>query len=181
MIQTKDDLKRYVRQDMERNGIRVGGAKSWIKIHVNPRLWFTYNLRYYEYYHNKRTNLWNRGLRLFYYIIHKHLSYKLGFTIYANNFGPGLYIAHYGTIIVNKGCRIGDNCTIHACVNIGFSGGTIGNNVYIGPGAKIIKPVHIGNNVSIGANAVVNEDVPDNCVVAGVPAKIIKYKNADGK
>ena len=53
--------------------------------------------------------------------------------------------------------------------------------VYIGPGAKIIKPVHIGNNVSIGANAVVNKDVPDNCVVAGVPAKIIKYKNADGK
>ena len=54
---------------------------------------------------------------------------------------------------------------------------TIGNNVIIGAGAKIMGDVKIGNNVTIGANAVVTHDVPDNCVVGGVPAKIIKYKN----
>ena len=175
MIQTKDDLKWYVQQDMERNQVAIGGCKNWIKIHANPRLWFTYNLRYYEYYYNRKHNLWNRTMCLFHYIIHKHLCYKLGFTIYANNFGPGLYIMHYGTIVVNHACRIGANCNINADVNIGMGGSIIGDNVYIAPGVKIIKPVRIGNNVMIGANAVVNKDVPDNCVVAGVPAKIVRY------
>ena len=50
----------------------------------------------------------------------------------------------------------------------------IGNNVEIHSGAKIVGPVRIGNNVIIGANAVVTKDIPDNCVVAGIPAKIIK-------
>lgn len=53
---------------------------------------------------------------------------------------------------------------------------TIGDNVVVYAGAKIIGGVHIGNNVIIGANAVVTKDVPDNCVVAGVPARIIKMK-----
>jgi serine O-acetyltransferase len=175
MIRSKEEMRRYIRQDMERNRLKQeGGVKTWCMIHANPRLLFTVNLRHYEYYYNQKQNLWNQFWKLWHYIIHKYLSYKLGYTIYANNFGPGLYLCHYGTIIVNEECRIGANCTIHACVNIGFSGGVIGDNVYIGPGAKIIKPVHIGNNVKIGANAVVNKDIPDNCVVAGVPAKIIK-------
>lgn len=58
-----------------------------------------------------------------------------------------------------------------------MGGSVIGDNVYISPGVKIVKPVRIGNNVTIGANAVVNKDIPDNCVVAGVPAKIIKIKS----
>lgn len=51
---------------------------------------------------------------------------------------------------------------------------TIGNDVYISAGARIIGKIHVGNNVIIGANAVVNKDVHDNCIVAGVPAKVIK-------
>lgn len=172
MIQTKDDMRRYIRQDMERNGI----IKFNLKIYFNPRLLFTINLRHYEYYYNKKQTLWNRIWKLWYYIIHKHLSYKLGYTIYANNFGPGLYLGHYGTIVINPDVRIGANCTIHVCVNIGMGASIIGDNVYISPGVKIVKPVHIGNNVTIGANAVVNKDFPDNCVIAGVPAKIIKMK-----
>ena len=116
-------------------------------------------------------------MKYWHYYIHKKLSYKLGFTIYANQFGPGLYIGHYGTIVVNKECRIGANCTIHVCVNIGMGGSIIGDNCYISPGVKIVKPVHIGNNVVIGANAVVNKDIPDNCMVAGIPATIIRRFN----
>jgi serine O-acetyltransferase len=118
-------------------------------------------------------------MELYHYIIHKHLSYKLGFTIYANNFGPGLYIMHYGTIVINKACRIGANCFLNVDVNIGMGGSVIGDNVYIAPGVKIVHPVNIGNNVTIGANAVVTKDIPDNCVVAGVPAKVIKYNEPD--
>lgn len=89
-------------------------------------------------------------------------------------------------IFIASTARLGKNVTILQQVTIGgnpatYDGSspisqaaTIGNNVIIGAGAKIIGNVHIGNNVRIGANAVVTHDVPDNCVVAGVPAKIIK-------
>ncbi|MFC2064935.1 serine O-acetyltransferase [Chloroflexota bacterium] len=56
----------------------------------------------------------------------------------------------------------------------------IGDNVYIGPGAKIIGKVHVGNNVAIGANCVVTKDVPDNAVVAGVPGRVISMKGSEG-
>ncbi len=56
----------------------------------------------------------------------------------------------------------------------------IGDNVYIGSGAKIIGSVNVGNNVAIGANAVLTKDVPDNAVVVGVPAKVISYKGSMG-
>jgi len=114
---------------------------------------------------------------------YKQLGLKLGFTIPYNVFGPGLAIVHYGTIIVSEGARIGENCRIHADVNIGANAGSsaaaqIGNNVYIGPGAKIVGKVTIGDNVVIGANAVVTKDVPSACTVGGVPAKIISENDS---
>lgn len=62
-----------------------------------------------------------------------------------------------------------------------MGGSVIGDNCYIGPGVKIVKPVKIRNNVVIGANAVVNKDIPDDCMVAGMPAKIIKKYNHEIK
>lgn len=103
---------------------------------------------------------------------------KLGFSIPHNVFGPGLSIAHYGTIVVSSGARIGANCRIHAGVNIGANAGEkdaayIGDNVYIGPGAKIIGNVKIGSDSVIGANAAVVSDVACGITVGGVPAKKI--------
>lgn len=179
MIYNKQDLKNYIDCDMKQNQIdksELGLIKWWIIVHLNPRLYFTYNLRFLEYYSNCKQNIYIRIMRLWHYYIHKKLSYKLGFTIYPNNFGPGLYIGHYGTIVVNRNAKIGANCLINVDVNIGGWGGIpiIGDNVYIGPGVKIFNGAKIGNNVMIGANAVVNKDVPDDVVVVGVPAKIIK-------
>lgn len=95
-----------------------------------------------------------------------------------------LYNRHWGGLIIQHGFstiinakKIGENCHIYQQVTIGFNGTeqpVIGNNVRICCGAKVIGGVNIGNNVVIGANAVVVKDVPDNVVVAGVPAKIIK-------
>lgn len=118
MIRTRKEMWTYIHKDMERNLISRG-AKSWIKILLNPRLCFTLNLRHYEYWANRKfrdpiTVL----MTIWHYFIHKHLSYKLGFTLYKNQFGPGLYIMHYGTIVVNPACRIGANCNINADVNI---------------------------------------------------------------
>ncbi len=90
----------------------------------------------------------------------------------------------YGAIgvVIHKRTIIGKNCVIGTNITIGGRSGfqdvpKIGDNVYIATGAKILGPITIGNNVTIGANAVVIKDVPDNAVVAGIPAKIIKYKN----
>lgn len=91
-----------------------------------------------------------------------------------------LVIPHPIGIIVGRDCEIGKNCTIYQNVTIGQSHEkfpTIGDNVTIYAGAKVIGDVHIGNNVIIGANAVVTHDIPDNCVAVGIPAKIIKKVN----
>lgn len=86
--------------------------------------------------------------------------------------GPGCYIGHYGGITISSRARIGRGANISQLVTIGVSGRgegrgspTIGNDVYIAPGAKIFGRIHIGNNVKIGANAVVHKDVPDNAIV----------------
>ena len=107
------------------------------------------------------------------------MSYKTGFQIPPHTCGKGLQIWHYGYLIINSAVRIGDNVTLYPGVEIGEKDGgcpTIGDNVFIGAGAKIFGPIKIGNNVTIAANAVVVKDVPDNAVVGGVPAKIIKIK-----
>lgn len=90
----------------------------------------------------------------------------------------GLRINHPGTIVVNPGAKIGDYCDIHQGVNIGTnieegSVPVLGNNVYIGPGAKLFGKIQIGDDVMIGANAVVTKSFPANVRIAGIPAKII--------
>jgi serine O-acetyltransferase len=112
---------------------------------------------------------------------------RLGFSIPINVFGPGLSIAHRGTIVVNAGTRIGANCRLHVCVNIGAGAGsggkapTLGDNCYIAPGAKIFGDVVIGPNTAIGANAVVNKSFPQGGVtIGGVPAKVISNKSSQG-
>lgn len=178
MIKTKADLKHYIEEDGRAELRHRGVMPEGMKVYLNPRLLFVRNLRYYEYYANKeKKSVLTKLKKAFHYFLHKHLSYKLGFTIYANQFGPGLFIAHYGTIVINKASRVGANCVLNVCVNIGMGGSVIGDNCYISPGVKIVKPVHIGNNVVIGANAVVNKDIPDNTMVAGIPAKPIKRYN----
>ncbi len=97
--------------------------------------------------------------------------------ICTTDIGGGLIIQHGFSTIINAK-KIGKNCKIFQQVTIGYNGDeqpVIGDNVVVCCGAKIIGGVKVGNNVIIGANAVVCKDIPDNVVVAGVPAKIIKY------
>jgi len=93
--------------------------------------------------------------------------------------GPGLFIMHGDGTFVSA-TKIGENCWINQQVTIGYTNETdipsIGNNVAILAGAKILGKVSIGDNVTIGANTVVIEDVPSNATVMGVPAKIVWFK-----
>lgn len=114
------------------------------------------------------------------YLIHKHNQYLTGIQLPIGcKIGKGLNFSHFSCIVINEKSIIGENCTIFQGVTIGSvrgpKGGVpiIGDNVVICSGAKVIGNVKIGNNIIIGAGAVVVNDIPDNCVVVGVPAKIV--------
>lgn len=111
--------------------------------------------------------------RLIYFLNNCHIHYS---TL----IGEGTRIGYGGiAVVIHKNAIIGKNCMISSCVTIGGRSNfkdvpIIGDNVYIGTGAKILGNIKIGNNVIIGANSVVINDIPSNTIVAGVPAKVIK-------
>lgn len=182
MIQSKADYKAYLKADQEARRIKTDTLPQKLKqfIYMDPTWKFQRLLRKVEYYHNCRRGPMSR---LYYYFLEyrfKKMSINLGFSIPKNAFGPGLSIPHYGTIVVNSRTKVGKNCRIHVCVNIGASGGSleapvIGDNVYIGPGAKIYGAISIANNIVIGPNSSVNKSFEEEGIfIAGSPAKKIK-------
>ncbi|MDD6309047.1 MAG: serine O-acetyltransferase [Clostridia bacterium] len=99
--------------------------------------------------------------------------------------GRGLVIDHGMGIVIGETAEIGDNVTLYQCVTLGGTGKdigkrhpTIGNNVLIGAGAKVLGPFRVGDNSKIAANAVVLSEVPPNCTCVGVPARVVKRNNA---
>lgn len=123
---------------------------------------------------------------IYYRIKYSKLSKKLGFSIGYNVFGYGLIIPHYGTIVVGDSNRCGNYCVLHTSTCITSNGKTIGDAFYLSTGAKVTTKVAIGDNVSVGANSVVNKSFEDgNIMIAGAPAKMIKPMDAwyirDGK
>jgi serine O-acetyltransferase len=180
MIKSKSDLRLYC--DADRRSLGIAG-KSF-SVFMDDIYIFQMRMRKLEFALNCGKNPINRLYRK---ILFRKSSVKLGFSISPNTFGPGLSIAHRGTIVVNGGARIGGNCRIHVDVNIGTEAGksaaapTIGDNCYIGPGAKIFGPIEIGSGTVVGANAVVNKTFPEgNQTLGGIPAKVISQKNSDG-
>lgn len=103
---------------------------------------------------------------------------------YEASIGDKTFLGYGGIgVVIHSDSKIGKNCTIGQQVTIGGGNNKypgvpiIGNNVYIGKGAIVFGGIIIGNNVTIGANAVVNIPIPDNAIAAGVPAKILRFKN----
>ena len=180
MITSKQELKYYLECDKKALGINYKRPRMF-----TDEIWrYQRSLRWLEYY----TNVGGRKnfiMKVIEKLRFHNLSMKLGFSIPINTFGPGPAIVHYGTIVVAKGATIGANCRIHEGVTIGATNGssraaTIGDNVFIGSGAKIIGDVTISSNVAVAANAVVVNDIicENGCTVGGVPAKIISSNNS---
>lgn len=102
------------------------------------------------------------------------------FVPYSADIGANTVLGYKGmALVIHTRAVIGENCNIGTCVTIGgrskyYEVPVIGNNCTIASGAKVLGPIHIGNNVIIGANAVMISDAPDNTMWAGVPAKCIK-------
>ncbi len=108
---------------------------------------------------------------------YKHLGLKLGFSIGFDSLGYGVVIPHYGTIVVGGSNRIGNYAVLHTSTCISDNGKIIGDGLYLSTGAKITSKIKLGNNISIGANSLVNKDCEqDNVLLAGMPAKVIKQE-----
>ena len=186
MIQTRKDLKHYLEEDKKRCPERYKHLFfTWlIRSDEYYNIAFMRTLRHYEYYLNKKRNLFDTIPYYWYWWNYRRLKIKLNFFLAPNVADSGFFPVHPGFFRADSWVHIGKNCTLLPLVLIGkkspgIEGNAyIGDNCYISTGVTILGPIRIGNNVTIAAGAVVNKDVPDDAVVGGVPAKVIKIKGA---
>ena len=122
-------------------------------------------------------------LRFGAFLLYKGIELTTGISIPASaDIGKGFYIGHFGGIVFHSDVKMGEYCSIGPGVLIGTRGlgnkgvPVIGNNVYIGVGAKVLGGINIGDNAKIGANAVVVTDVPAGGTAVGIPARIVQRK-----
>ena len=182
MIKSKEDLKYYLEQDAK----MLSRPKNKPRL-IHDDMWkYQILMRKCEYYMNCKHDLLSKIWLKFLKYRYSRIARIRGFEIPFNTFGPGLAIAHCGSIIVNNNARIGKNCRIHEGTTIGTNGfgskeaPMIGDNVFIATGAKVIGGVKIADNVVIGANAVVVKDIMEpGTTWGGVPAKKISNNNSD--
>lgn len=182
MIENKQDLKTYLERDMDLYKKMSRLDQTICRITKDPIYYivkYIRFLRFEEYYYNARHDFTGKVMYLYYLSRKNQLGNKLGFKIPHNTIGAGLTIYHHGEIIVNEGVRIGENCKLHGGNCIGNNGisdqsPVVGNDLDLGIGAKIIGNIKMGNNIRVGANAVVTKTFDkDNIVLVGVPAREI--------
>lgn len=183
-MHTKEQLKDCLLSDLLRFDGRKPGLKDRLLHNEVYYIWkYIVHMRYIEYHQSKSG--WHKIAYLYHWYRFKRLQFKLHFAIYPNTIGPGFRIYHVGNYThVCPNVRIGKNCTMVSGVVFGNKTEAIdncsvevGDNVYLGLDCRILGSVRIGNNVTIGANSVVTKDIPDNAVVVGSPARVIKIKS----
>lgn len=176
------ECKTLIREDLYR--ITLSDNMSYIKVTKlllsNASFMVTFWFRLGNYLNNKR-GAWRVAYWVV-YMYYKHQMFKTGIQLpIGTSVGGGLRFFHFSNIVVNQHVIIGRNVSIYNGVTIGQNSDSKGcsfidDNVVIFTGAKVIGTVRIGKNAVIGANAVVLKDVPDNAVMAGIPAKVVSYK-----
>lgn len=168
MIETYKDYKQYVELD------KVANKINCVSAHMRITWKYLIAMRRYEFILNSNLPLKKIVSAVARFFYHR-LSVKSGIQIPPNTFGPGLYIPHFGAIVVNETARFGSDCVIQCGVNIseGAGGGT---HIYLGAGCKIMKDVYLANDVIVGANAVVTKNVTnENVTVVGIPSTIVSW------
>ena len=160
------DVHRWLEVERSDKQAAISGLLTLLAAYKEYRTLYYYRLR--------RGNLVGAVLAVLFEIVYRG---QAALYLSCSDIGPGLFIQHgFSTVIAAR--RIGRNCWINQQVTIGYKDGTVGpvlgDNVVVCAGAKVIGPIRVGNDVTVGANAVVNKDVPDDCVVVGVPAYITR-------
>lgn len=180
-------LRQLIQADLFRYYGGSGTKHLLQNLITNPGFRYTFFFRKCGHYHNS-TGILSKARFYFYLAFLKHYSYKFGIQISPfTSIGPGLYIEHFGNIVVNRYARLGKNINLHPGITIGatYRGcnqGTpiIGDNVWIGANAVIVGNIKIGDNVIIAPLTYLNSDVPDNAVIAGNPGIIISFRGVEG-
>jgi serine O-acetyltransferase len=173
------DIERYVLMDEH---------PWWLLLLTKQGLWAMTQYRFSRWVHfNVRMPLVRQFLKVFCAIWQKLIEIVTG-SEFPNRaeIGQGVFIPHVNGIFIHCDAKIGKECVLSQQVAIGAAmrGDNqgcpqLGDRVFVGPGAKIIGNIDIGNDVAIGANAVVTNDIPDNAVAVGIPARVISYKGSD--
>ncbi len=187
MIHTKQDLYYYLSEDLKASGNDKPKLKDWI---LHNEKYFRYSLlkelRYVEFYKNSQQGVLGYLIYCWHMLRFKRFCWKCKCIVNPNTCGPGLYIAHLGSFTyIRKGSKIGRNFTIICGCVLGKQKDDnlerieIGDNCFAGINVTILGNVKIGNNVTIGAHALVVKDVPDNCIIGGCPARIIRMIDYD--
>ena len=183
-FETKSEMNEFIRADLFRYCAKTDGRtlRKYRRSSLGFR--FTYYMRKCSYYR------YHRVFRYILFPVYKTLKDRAGMKLGAEisdlaQVGKGLHIAHFGQIIIHSDAVLGDNVSLSQGVTVGqtIKDGesfvpTVGNSVYLAPGAKVIGGITVGSNVAVGANAVVTHSLPDNAVAAGVPAKILNTNGA---
>jgi cysteinyl-tRNA synthetase len=135
-------------------------------------------------FHRINHILWNIHIPVIPRLLSHIARFLTGIEIHPGaKIGPGFFIDHGMGVVIGETSEIGENVTLYQAVTLGGTGKdkgkrhpSIGNNVVVGTGTKVLGPVSVGNNVKIGANSVILKSVPDNSTVVGVPGRITKKK-----
>lgn len=174
-MQGVEEMFKTIRQDIRVIMEQDPAAKNLVEVilcYSGLHAMIMYRIAHWFYTHNMKTLA---------RLISQISRFLTGIEIHPGaKIGKGLFIDHGTGVVIGETAEIGDNVTIYQGVTLGGTGKekgkrhpTIGDNVMIAAGAKILGSIKIGNNVKVGAGSVVLEPVPDNCTVVGVPGKIV--------
>ena len=164
-----------IKSDISASNERDPAARNILEILIN------YPGFHAIFWHRIASILWGIGLRLIARIISNILRTLTGIEIHpAARIKEGFFIDHGMGVVIGETSEIGKNVTIYQGVTLGGVSAnagkrhpTIGDNVIVGAGSKILGPLNIGSNTKIGANSVVIDDIPENSTVVGVPGKVV--------
>ncbi len=165
------------------------GSNFFVILFLTQGFWAQFQYRIAHFFHeNIKWQPFRIVFMTWMYFWQKAIEITTGISIPASvKIGHSFYIAHFGGIILNSNTIIGDNCNISQGTTIGVSGlgenrgvPIIGNNVYIGANAVIAGKIIICDNVLIGACSLVNTDLKENAVALGVPAIVVSEKSSKG-
>lgn len=167
-----DEIKDDIEVIKERDPAAKTGAEvllSYSGLHAMMAYRVAHRLHENEHYLSAR--LISQGAKFF-----TGIEIHPGATI-----GKGLFIDHGSGVVIGETAEIGDNCTIYQGVTLGGTGKhegkrhpTLGNNVMVGAGAKVLGPFKVGDNTKIAAGAVVLEEIPENSTAVGIPARVVR-------